>query len=493
MEKKMKPIRLIPLFVSTALLFSTVGLQAKEPVKEKEADKKEKQEKKKAALPIKELRAFAEIFGRIKNDYVEAVSDKKLIEYAISGMVQGLDPHSSYLNKEEYVELQVGTSGQFGGLGIEVGTEDGFVKVISPIDDTPAQKAGIEAGDIIIRLDGKSVKGMSLNDAVDLMRGKPDTEITLTIIRKGKDKPFDVVIKRAVIKVKSVKSKILEPGYGYVRLSNFQTKTAVDLTSAINKLLDKENGKLKGMVLDLRNNPGGVLNAAVMISDMFLEDGLVVYTEGRLPDSQLKFSAGPGDILNGSPMVVLVNSGSASASEIVAGALQDRKRAIIVGDDTFGKGSVQTVIPVGDHGALKLTTARYFTPSGRSIQAEGIVPDIKIGDVKVTSESKKISLDVKEADLARHLEGKELNGGDSKPKDDKKDKADDAKSEKSTEKKSSKADKDDDKPLIERDFALNQALNLLKGLHILKPLSQSTIVDKGNDEQMVKENKKEAK
>ena len=457
----MKLFRLISIVLMTLLLAATPALSAKEPEAKKAEAKKEKKEKQK--LPIEELRAFAEIFTRIKNDYVEKAGDRKLIEYAIRGMVQGLDPHSSYLNKEEYVELQVGTSGQFGGLGIEVGMEDGFVKVITPIDDTPAQKAGIKAGDLIIRLDGKSVKGMSLNDSVEVMRGKPGTDITLTVLRKGQDKPMTIVIKRAVIKVKSVKSRMQEPGFGYVRLSNFQSKTPDELTGVIKKLIKEAGGKLKGMVLDLRNNPGGVLNSAVLVSDAFLEEGLVVYTEGRLPDSQLRFSATSGDILQGAPLVVLVNHGSASASEIVAGALQDHKRAVILGGQTFGKGSVQTIIPVGEHGALKLTTARYYTPSGRSIQAEGIVPDIEITNVKVTSEKGNGSHRVKEADLARHLD----QGQEKKEKEKKGDKSKEKGVEKEADKKDKDGDKKSKKPLIERDYALNEALNLLKGMHIL--------------------------
>ncbi|OGT91933.1 MAG: peptidase S41 [Gammaproteobacteria bacterium RIFOXYD12_FULL_61_37] len=403
-------------------------------------------------LPVEELRAFSEIEDRIKNDYVEEVSDRKLIEHAIRGMVEGLDPHSSYLNKEEYNELQVGTSGEFGGLGIEVGMEDGFVKVISPIDDTPAQRAGLETGDLIIRLDDKPVKGMSLDDAVKQMRGKPGTAINLTVLRKGKDKPLDFSIERAVIKVKSVKSRMLEPGYAYIRLTTFQAATAEEMVKAIQQLLKESNNKLKGMVLDLRNNPGGVLNSAVAVSDAFLEDGLIVYTKGRLPDSQLNFSAGPDDVLLGAPMVVLVNDGSASASEIVAGALQDRKRAVIMGGQTFGKGSVQTVIPVGEHGALKLTTARYYTPSGRSIQAQGIAPDINIEEFKVTPSENNGQHRVKESDLARHLEQKQ---GEAKGKKEQKE-ADKGK------------EGEQGKTLAVQDYALNEAVNLLKGINILQ-------------------------
>jgi carboxyl-terminal processing protease len=396
-----------------------------------------------AALPLKELRTFAEIFGRIKSDYVEDVGDKDLLEYAIRGMLSGLDPHSAYLSEEEYKELRVGTSGEFGGLGIEVGMDDGFVKVIAPIDDTPAQRAGLRAGDLIIRLDDKPVKGMSLNEAVTLMRGKPGSAIDLLIVREGVDKPLKVTVVRDVIRVASVKSRMLAPGYGYLRLSQFQSRSTEDLLKAVERLKKEAGGNLYGLVLDLRNNPGGVLNAAVSVSDAFLEKGLIVYTEGRVADSRLEFKAGPDDVIAGAPMVVLVNGGSASASEIVAGALQDHKRAVIMGEQTFGKGSVQTVIPVDEHSAVKLTTARYYTPSGRSIQASGIQPDILLDQVKVTGKEEGGVKQLKEADLARHLEG-----GDGEN--------DNLQSGQK------------EKPLAESDFQLNQALNVLKGLHIVR-------------------------
>jgi len=333
-------------------------------------------------LPVEDLRVFSEVFARIKKDYVKVVDDKTLLENAIRGMLAGLDPHSAYLDNDAYKELQVGTSGQFGGLGIEVGMEDGFVKVISPIDDTPASHAGIEAGDLIIRLDDTPVKGMTLTDAVKMMRGKPGTEILLTVVREGLQKPLKIKIKRDIIQVKSVKSRTLEPGYGYVRITQFQAQTENNLVEEIDKLKNDNDGKLKGLVIDLRNNPGGVLSAAIAVSDAFLEKGLVVYTEGRVKDSQLNFKANAGDLLDGAPIVVVVNGGSASASEIVAGALQDHHRAIVMGQKTFGKGSVQTILPMsGGETALKLTTALYYTPSGRSIQAEGIQPDILLENV----------------------------------------------------------------------------------------------------------------
>ena len=364
-------------------------------------------------LPIEELRAFTEVFGAIKTNYVEPVEDKRLITEAINGMLTGLDPHSSYLDQEAFRELQVGTQGQFGGLGIEVGMEDGFVKVISPIEDTPAFKAGIKPNDLIVKLDDTPVKGMSLNDAVKRMRGKPNTTITLTISRKGESAPIVVTLTRAVIRVQSVKSKVIEPGYGWVRVSQFQESTAEHLVRHLTQMF-KENPGLKGLVLDLRNDPGGLLHGAVAISSAFLPSKtLVVSTDGRAEDAKKKFYASPEDYARGSrgddvlktlpqavktiPMVVLVNGGSASASEIVAGALQDHKRAVVMGTQTFGKGSVQTIMPLGNNTAIKLTTARYYTPGGRSIQALGIKPDVLVEDPSDTLTR------VREADLTRHL------------------------------------------------------------------------------------------
>jgi len=355
-------------------------------------------------LPLDELRTFTEVFAKIKNDYVEPVDDRKLLEDAIRGMLAGLDPHSTYLDAESYNDLQEGTSGEFGGLGIEVGMEDGFIKVISPIDDTPAQKAGVRAGDLIIKLDDTPVKGMALNDAVNRMRGKPGTDITLTILRDNEEKPLVFTITRDVIRINSVRARTLEPGYGYVRISSFQAKTGQDLQTELEKLKQENNNMLKGLVLDLRNNPGGVLNAAVDVSDIFLDKGLIVYTEGRIKDSELRFNAKPVDVIDKIPMIVLVNEGSASASEIVAGALQDHKRAVIMGQKTFGKGSVQTILPMSNQAAVKLTTARYFTPSGRSIQAAGITPDIVIEKLTVSKIEDDGNGIIKEENLSRHLE-----------------------------------------------------------------------------------------
>ncbi|WP_020158166.1 S41 family peptidase [Methylobacter marinus] len=397
-------------------------------------------------LPFEDLRTFTEIFGRIKRDYVEPVSDKKLLEDAIRGMLTGLDPHSAYLIAEEYQELKEGTTGQFGGLGIEVTMENGFVKVVSPIDDTPAQRAGIKSGDLIVRLDDQPVKGMSLNDAVKIMRGEPGSKILLTVVREGEEAPLKLTIVRDIIKVKSVKSRILEKDYGYVRISSFQSRTGESLKEAIAELKKENAGNLKGLVLDLRNNPGGVLNAAVEVSDAFIKSGLIVYTEGRIENSEMRFNASPDDVVDGAPIVVLINAGSASASEIVAGALQDQKRAVIIGEKSFGKGSVQTILPTSNGAAVKLTTARYYTPSGRSIQAEGIEPDITLARVKLESLDKSEFTPVKESDLSHHLS----NGN----------KRDDAKKD------AQQMDKDKD-ALDLKDYALHEALTLLKGISIM--------------------------
>ena len=402
-------------------------------------------EKDSGSLPIEDLRAFTEIFIKIKNDYVEPIDDKTLLENAIKGMLAGLDPHSAYLVPADYSELQTGTSGEFGGLGIEVGMEDGFVRVIAPIDDTPAARAGIQAGDLVVRLDDTPVKGMTLEEAVKVMRGKPGTPITLTVVRQGEDGPLKITIVRDIIRVTSVKSRLLDDKYAYVRITQFQSRTGDSLREAVRGLGDEVPGGIRGMILDLRNNPGGVLSAAVSVSDAFLMEGTIVYTEGRLDDSKLKFTAKPTDILDGAPLVVLVNGGSASASEIVAGALQDHRRAVIMGNDTFGKGSVQTILPMENGSALKLTTSRYYTPAGRSIQASGIRPDIQLETVGIESldiENRRI----KESDLAGHLEGEadELEdgaGGD--------------------------AGAAPEKSLAEEDFGLYEALNLLKGLDLL--------------------------
>ncbi|MDJ0958102.1 MAG: S41 family peptidase [Arenicellales bacterium] len=397
-------------------------------------------------LPLDTLRIFTEVFGKVKSDYVESVGDKKLLEDAIHGMLAGLDPHSSYLNPESFKEMRIGTEGKFGGLGIEVTMENGFVKVVAPIDDTPAQRAGLKAGDLITRLDGTPVKGMTLNDAVKKMRGEPDTDITLTVVREGEPKPLEFVITRAIIRITSVKGTVLEPGYAYVRVSQFQSGTADALRRKISNLKKESDGKLKGLILDLRNNPGGVLNGAVSVSDMFLTDGVIVSTKGRLEDSRVKYTATPNDYLKDAPMVVLVNGGSASASEIVAGALQDHGRAIIMGTKTFGKGSVQTILPINNGAALKITTARYYTPEDRSIQATGIVPDVVVEDLQVTKRGTDPDF-LRESNLQGHLESEVDGDGGSNAND---------------------VSADTTGPNIEDDFQLREALNLLKGVNIVR-------------------------
>ena len=410
MRSKFRSVGLILLGAVAGVLIS-LNLQA---IAEREAA---------GPLPVEELRAFTEVFGTIKQNYVEPVSDKKLITGAINGMLSDLDPHSAYLDADAYRELQVGTQGQFGGLGIEVGMEDGFVKVVSPIEDTPAFRAGIKPGDLIVKLDDTPVKGMTLNEAVKRMRGKPDTKITLTIARKGESQPLVVTLTRAVIHVRSVKSKLIEPGYGWIRVSQFQESTAESLVKHLQQLY--RQGPLKGLVLDLRNDPGGLLYGAVAVSSAFLPpDSLVVSTDGRVEEAKKKYFATPDDYLRGEhddflkglpagvktvPMVVLVNGGSASASEIVAGALQDHKRAELIGTQTFGKGSVQTIMPLTTNTAIKLTTARYYTPSGRSIQLTGITPDL------VVEEPGDLAARLREADLQRHLDNNQTRAAPAKP------------------------------------------------------------------------------
>tara|TARA_R110002111_G_scaffold49600_4_gene87317 strand:+ start:10593 stop:11984 length:1392 start_codon:yes stop_codon:yes gene_type:complete len=393
-------------------------------------------------LPLDDLRKFTEVFSRIKAAYVEEVDDSQLLESAIKGMLSDLDPHSTYLAPKDYEKLEESTSGEFGGLGIEVGMENGFIKVIAPIDDTPAELAGVQAGDLIIKLDEKPVKGMSLEEAVQFMRGKPGTILTLTIMRDGGSTPVEIDVERAVIKVTSVKSRMIENGYGYVRLTQFQAETGGQFTKALNKLKEDHGGVLDGLVLDLRNNPGGVLQAAVATADALLDEGLIVYTEGRIQSSRLRFSAKDGDVMAGTPIVVLINGGSASASEILAGALQDHKRAVIMGTQSFGKGSVQTVIPLDETHAIKMTTARYYTPDGRSIQATGIKPDIEVKPAELKELDSRPFFT--EADLSGHLIGQdeEAEGNLSKPENQV-------------------------GSIADRDYQLRSALNLLKGLHIL--------------------------
>jgi carboxyl-terminal processing protease len=393
-------------------------------------------------LPLEDLRSFAKVFEQIRQGYIEEVDDKTLLEYAIKGMLQGLDPHSSYLDRRSFDDLQANTTGEFAGLGIEVGIEDEHITIVTPMDDTPAARAGLQTGDVILRLAGKSMRGVSLDEAVDRMRGPLGSSVTLTIGRKGHKEPFDVTLKRDTVRVSSVRGELLDEGYAYLRISQFQLDTGGNVLKEIKKLQKK--GALKGLVIDLRNNPGGVLQSSVEVVDAFLEEGLVVYTEGRNESSNLRYSASPGDITNGAPIVVLINDGSASAAEIVAGALQDHRRAVVMGTDSFGKGSVQTVIPINSERAIKLTTALYYTPNGRSIQAQGITPDIAVERVKVTRIQSRAR--TTEADLAGHL-GNGNGGAERNAKDRAK-------------------EKENREDWASRDNQVFEALNVLKGLNL---------------------------
>lgn len=360
----------------------------------------------------RQLNLFGDVFERVRAEYVEPVTDETLIENAINGMLTALDPHSAYLNRKSFQDMQVQTKGEFGGLGIEVAMENGLVKVVSPIDDTPAFRAGLQPGDFVTHIDGEGVMGLTLNEAVDKMRGPVGSSIKLTIRRGLTSEPFDVSLTRAVIKVQSVRSRV-EGDVGYLRVTSFNEQTQIGLEKAINAIQKEHGSKLKGYVLDLRNNPGGLLDQAVSVSDTFLDKGEIVSTRGRKSDEGARFNAKTGDMINGLPLVVLINGGSASASEIVAGALQDHKRAVILGVQSFGKGSVQTVIPLPGHGAMRLTTARYYTPSGRSIQQLGITPDIEVQQAKL-EEIRQPANRRREADL-RHSLTNDAPGGQAKP------------------------------------------------------------------------------
>jgi len=413
------------------------------------------------SLPLEDVQRFSTAIGQIKNFYVNQVNDSELFENAIRGMLSGLDPHSSYLDIEEFSELKSQTDGEFGGLGLEVGLEDGYLRVVSPIDDTPAAKAGIEPGDIIVKLNDKPVKGMTLSEAVGMMRGPKGSVIKLTIIRKDEKKLIQLSVTRDIIRIKSVKSKLLEENYGYLRVSHFQAKTIDHLKNSIITLNKQNNKPLKGLVLDLRNNPGGLLDSAIDVSNAFLDsktlkkNKLIVYTKGRIPSAEMEAKAKPGDLLNGVPMVILINQGSASGSEIVAGALQDHKRAVIMGSTSFGKGSVQTVLPLDEKRGVKLTTALYYTPLGRSIQAEGIQPDIVVENMKVSANEDSNNLIlalIREADLDNHLGN---NNSIEKTKENYK-----------TQSAKGSAD-EPQKLLASQDYQLYEALNLLKALNIV--------------------------
>lgn len=405
-------------------------------------------------LPLEELRTFTRVYDHIRNGYVEELSDAELLEYAIKGMIAELDPHSAYLDEKSFEDLQENTSGEFGGIGIEVGMEDGFVKVIAPIDDTPAQKAGIEPGDLIIRLDDQPVKGMSLNEAVEKMRGPKGSDLTVTVVREGIDQPFELTLTRDVIKVRSVRVRVEDDHYAYIRIAQFQVSTGKDMIDALEDLR-AEHDDIRGIVLDLRNNPGGVLQTSVEVADAFLNEGLVVYTEGRTENSDMRYYANEGEVAEDLPIVVLINDGSASASEIVAGALQDHGRAVVLGTRSFGKGSVQTVVPISETRAVKLTTALYYTPNGRSIQAQGIVPDVTVERARVTA--LRTGVRSTEADLAGHLGN--ANGGE----------------ESNTRTRNSEREAREDDI---GDNQLDEAINMLKGLHIFQQRQKANLAQR---------------
>lgn len=428
------------------------------------------------------LDLFGAVFERVRSGYVEEVTDKKLIEAAINGMLQSLDPHSSYLSVEDFKEMQVDTAGKFGGLGIQVTMERGVVKVISPIDDTPAARAGIRANDFITHIDGKPIIGISLREAVEMLRGPVDSKITIKIRRKGVD-PFDVDIVRAIITVKSVRHRTIGD-IGYIRVTSFTRQTTVGLHAALTEFRRESGKEWRGIVLDLRNNPGGLLSQAVDVTDSFLDRGEIVSTRGREAKISSRFNARKGDMTDGLPIVVLINGGSASASEIVAGALQDHRRAIVMGTKSFGKGSVQTVVPLGDQGAMRLTTARYYTPSGRSIQARGIVPDIVVEQAKLTALTPRVR--GREADLPNALDtekkdsggkpeegetGADEGDGDGTDKDGGAEKSEDA--DKGDE--ADKGEGAEDRPAAAakepEDYQLSRAVDLLRGLALFKRMN----------------------
>lgn len=424
-------------------------------------------------LPLNEVRMFTQALDHIRRAYVEEIDDETLLEYAIQGMLSGLDPHSAYMAGNEFESLQDTTTGQFGGLGVEVSRRDGYILVVAPIDGSPADRAGVLAGDLIIEIDNKPIREMQPDDAAKMMRGEPGSQVSITIAREGEE-PFDLTLTREIIEISSVRSRMLEPGYAYLRIAQFRGNTGEEFAEELQELLNQE-ADLKGLVLDLRNNPGGVLQASVSVVDAFIDSGDIVSTKGRLEDSRSSYSASMQTIAPETPLVVLINNGSASASEIVAGALQDHGRALIMGTDSFGKGSVQTVLPLAEDKAIKLTTSLYYTPSGRSIQAQGIIPDIEVEEAFVTRRSRSVT-QYKESDLAGHLE----NGNETEAATGMSENADDsdAAEEESKEGQSDLSAAELAQVLISaeevlvNDYPLNEALNVLKGINAYKPLAE---------------------
>ncbi len=413
------------------------------------------------------IELFTDVMAIIKKSYVEEVDTKKLVYGAINGMLSSLDPHSSFMPPDSYKEMKIDTKGAFGGLGIEISIKDGVLTVISPIEDTPAFKAGIKSGDMILKIDDKFTKDLNINDAVKRMRGQKGTKVVLTIMREGFDKPKEFPIVRDVIQVKSVRFHLMAGGYGYVRIAQFQEKTDDDLSKALKSMKEENKGELNGLVLDLRNDPGGLLDQAVKVAEHFVPEGqMVVYTEGREKESKMQFLAKKGGKEANYPIIVVINGGSASASEIVAGALQDHKRAIVMGTQSFGKGSVQTIIPLSDDSGLRLTTARYYTPKGRSIQAKGITPDITVEAVELPKTTgKKDTLHLREKDLENHFEGEDKPEADETKKDEKKNEKKDEKKDEKTDKVSTRLEDN-----LKNDYQILRALDLLKGWELIKSM-----------------------
>ena len=450
-RRKKRVLAGLVIVVSTLVIFIAIGSQRRSAAEAKGND-------------FESIELFTDVMAIIKKSYVEEVDTKKLVYGAINGMLSSLDPHSSFMSPETYKEMRIETKGAFGGLGIEITIKDSILTVISPIEDTPAFKAGIKSGDQIFKIDDKFTKDLNINDAVKRMRGLKGTKVILTIMREGFEKPKEFELTRDIIQVKSVRSRMLDNGFGYVRIAQFQEKTDEDLAKALKALQDEAKGTLSGLVLDLRNDPGGLLDQAVRVADHFVEEGLIVYTEGREKDSKMQFSAKKGGKEPNYPIVILINGGSASASEIVAGALQDHKRAIVMGTQSFGKGSVQTIIPLSDDSGLRLTTARYFTPKGRSIQAKGITPDIVVERLELPKDAPKIDgLHLREKDLENHFEGED------KDKDASKENKNEDKKDPKKDKLTSTRIEDN----LKNDYQVMRALDLLKGWEILKKMDSA--------------------